>query len=283
MNTFQNKKQIHIASYFWYILLIITLAIFSSCKSQKMSIVDKQGKLKVRSQNQVFKDILDKEYAYNTISTKGKVAVMGKEVTTLFKLRKDSILQASVRPLLGIEVLRLDITPSQIVIIDRLNKEYAVVALDHDMVSSLGFNFYNLQALLTNKLFLPGQKSVDEKDANKFTYRIQNNEYVLECGGKNSVNYLFMIDNQDMINQIDVSLLNKDASMVWKYEKFVEDSKLNMYPTLINAKIKVGMKNVNLGVSYSKLDIDTDLSFDLNIPKGYTERNIKEILKDYIK
>lgn len=157
------------------------------------------------------------------------------------------------------------------------------MVLDQEMVSSIGFNFYNLQALLTNKLFLPGQKRVEEKDANKFTYRIQNNEYILECGGKNSVNYLFMIDNQDMINEIDVSLLNKDASMVWKYEKFVEDNKHNMYPTLINAKVKMGVKNVNLGVSYSKLDIDTDLSFDLNIPKGYTERNIKEILKDYIK
>lgn len=82
MNTFQNRKQIHITSYFWYILLIVTLAIFSSCKSQKMSIVDKQGKLKMRSQSQVLKDVLDKEYTYNTISTKGKVTVMGKEVTT---------------------------------------------------------------------------------------------------------------------------------------------------------------------------------------------------------
>ena len=262
---------------------MVVMIILTSCKSQKLAIVDKQGKLTVRSQNQVFEDILSKEYNYSTISAKGKVSAMGKELTTIFKIKKDSILQASVRPLLGIEVLRLDITPHQIVVIDRLKKQYAIVALENETVASLGFNFYNLQALLTNKLFLPGQNSINEKDFSKFTYRIQNNEYVLECGGKNSVNYLFNVDNQDMINQIDVSLLNKDASMLWQYKDFVEDDKQNKYPTQIDAKVKVGVKDVKIRISYSKLDIDTNISFDINIPSGYTERNIKEILRDYIK
>lgn len=284
MNTILNKVSPLSKLSFWIGCCILGLMILlSSCKSQKLAIVDKQGKLVVRTQNKVFEDIIGKEYDYNTISAKGKVSVMGKELTTIFKIKKDSILQASVRPLLGIEVLRLDITPSRIVVIDRLKKQYAVVPLDQDIVASLGFNFYNLQSLFTNKLFLPGQKNVESKDYNKYIYSIQSNEYVLECDGKNSVNYLFTVDNLNLINQINVSLVNKDASMVWSYKNFVEDNNNITYPTQIDAKIKVGVRVVKVGVTYPKLDIDTNISFDTSIPSSYSEHDMKDLIKDYIK
>lgn len=274
----------HTRLYFWLSTCILgLLVLLSSCKSQKLAIVDQQGKLIVRTQSKVFEDILSKEYDYNTISAKGKVAVMGKELTTIFKIKKDSILQASVRPLLGIEVLRLDITPSQVVIIDRLKKQYAIVTLDQETVASLGFNFHNLQSLFTNKLFLPGQNNVETKDFNKYIFSIQSNEYVLECDGRNSVNYLFTVDNLNLINQINVSLVNKDASMIWNYKNFVEDNNHITYPTQIEAKVKMGVRVVKVGVSYPKLDIDTNISFDTSIPSNYSERNIKELIKDYIK
>jgi len=220
------------------ILVVVTLLFLASCRSQKLSIVDNEGKINVRSQNSVFEDIIDKEYSYNTISTKGKVSLMNKEVTAFFKIEKNKILQASVRPLLGIEVLRLDITPSQIVIIDRLKKQYATVSLGKETISSLGFNYYNLQSILTNRLFIAGTEDISSKDWSKFNYRILNNEYLLDFTDKHEINYIFSIDNQDNINRLAIAIPEKDASMIWEYKDFVTDNKNKTYPTKINARVK---------------------------------------------
>ena len=82
---------------------------------------------------------------------------------------KYSVCQISVQPFLGIELFRAVISTDSIKLIDRVNKRY--VAENYEQIKGqtrLEFNFYNLQALFTNQLFLPGQQTVTAKQFNKF-------------------------------------------------------------------------------------------------------------------
>lgn len=265
------------------IYFIAIVCFIVSCKSQKLTIVDNTGKLKVRSQDEVFKDILSHQLQYNTISAKGKVGLMNKELSTTFKIQKDSILQASIRPILGIEVARLDITPSRIVVIDRLNKQYAVIEMDENILERIGFNFNNVQDILTNHIFIPGKKSISLDDYKNFEYRILNNQYILDYKSINGLNYEFSADNLDRITQLVINVEKPNASIVWSYQDFVEDASKNIYPTSLVGKFKVQEKNVELKISYSKLEIDSNLSIDTNIPSGYVQKDIKEIVNGYLK
>jgi len=38
---------------------------------------------------------------------------------------------------------------------------------------------------------------------------------------------------------------------------------------------------MRIGLSYSKLDIDNNLSIDTSIPSGYAQKDIKDIIKEY--
>lgn len=265
------------------ILLLAVMSSFYACGGKKLSLLDHSGKLVTKSEQQLVADVLEKELEFNTLTTKGKIQFGNKDYTTVFKLIKDSVLQASVRPLLGIELVRLDITPQQITLIDRLSSQYAIVELKNESQAAIAFNFYNLQALLTNQLFIPGQKMLAKDDYKNFSYTISQNNYVLEIANRNAIKYNFWIDNLDRVKNIFITHNTFPASMSWLYEEFVEDDKKYIYPTQIKAIIKYEKLDAVIGITYNKLEIDKDFSVDLSIPKSYTQRNIKEVIASYAK
>ncbi|MBO1364467.1 DUF4292 domain-containing protein [Prevotella sp. A2931] len=91
-------------------------------------------------------------------------------VSGSLRMRKDEVIRIQLfMPLLGTEVGRLEFTPTYVLIIDRLHKEY--VKADYtqlDFLQSNGLNFYSLQALFWNQLFLPGQETVADKDLSQY-------------------------------------------------------------------------------------------------------------------
>ena len=64
---------------------------------------------------------------------------------------------------------RLEFTPSYVLVVDRLHKEY--IKADYNQVDFLqrnGITFYSLQALFWNQLFLPGKQEVKNADLKHF-------------------------------------------------------------------------------------------------------------------
>ncbi len=85
-------------------------------------------------------------------------------------MRKNEVIRIQLfAPLVGFEVGRLEFTPTYVLVIDRINKQY--VKADYNQVSFLqrqGISFYSLQALFWNQLLLPGTQTVSESDLKKF-------------------------------------------------------------------------------------------------------------------
>lgn len=268
-------------------LLISVLAILlgiTGCKSNKISMVDGSGTLKAKSQEEVVEDILTHELSYKTITTKGKVSLNGKELTAHFKLVKDEIIQASVRaPILPIEVMRIDITPKKAILIDRLGSRYAEVDLDNPELENLAaFNFYNLQALLTNQLFLAGNKSVNKSNYKDYNITASKDHYILKAADKGDIKYNFSVDASDRIVSTLISSASKEISMLWAYDQFVSD-KESIYPTEMSADIKIKKRKFKIGITYSSLDIDTKLNVDQSISSKYKKVGIRELIDAYMK
>lgn len=278
MTTIYSSKKVIILP----IILIFLLGV-SGCKSNKVSLVGGSGALKAKSQEQVLEDVLVHELDYKTITTKGKVSFNGKEITTIFKLVKDEVIQASVRPLLGIEAMRMDITPEKAVIIDRLGGQYAEVKLDGSELSNyVAFNFHNLQALLTNQLFLAGHRRVAKNDYKEYNISASNDHYVLQTTDKNELKYNFSVDASDRITQTVISSEAKNLALVWNYTQFVTDNGA-IYPTNMSANVKFKKKTFNIGISYSKLDINSDFSVDQSVSSRYKKVDIQDLIGAYMK
>lgn len=277
MNTGLSKKIIA------FTLITIFLLGISGCKSKKISLVDGSGTLKSKSQEEVLEDVLTHELNYKTITTKGKVSLNGKEVTTIFKLVKDDIIQASIRPLLGIEAMRMDITPEKAVLIDRLGSRYAEVDLSGSELSDyVAFNFYNLQALLTNQLFLAGNKKVTKSDYKEYNISASKDHYVLQASDKNDLKYHFSVDASDRIVSTMINSEAKEVGLVWTYDQFVVDKEF-IYPTSMTADVKFKKRKIKIGIAYSSLDVNSDFNIDRSISSRYKKVDILELIGAYMK
>ena len=84
----------------------------------------------------------------------------GRNVTSgaTISLYTDSVILLSVQPLLGIELLRVEMDPATIRVIDKMNRRYTDLSFA-DMAELTGFpvSFRDVQALLTEQLFVVGK------------------------------------------------------------------------------------------------------------------------------
>ena len=96
----------------------------------------------------------------------------GKEISVpgQLRMRKNTVIRLSLQmPIIGTEVGRIEFTPDYVLFVDRMHKEY--VKAPYNKVSFLkdnGINFYTLQTLFWNQLYLPGKTAVGYTDLDSF-------------------------------------------------------------------------------------------------------------------
>ena len=276
---FQAKK---CAKLFAIILLV---AFVSSCKSKKML---GDGEFKKKSQSELLSDVQKRELNFKNASGKISLHLVlpggpknTKKVGGVVKIVKDEVMQISLRPMLGIEVFRMTITPDSIYFIDRYNKKIAVEGIAA-LQKSVNFNYYNLQALLTNAIFVPGKKEMTKSDYSKFKVDMTPDAYLASLKGK-ELQYSFAIDANDRIISTLIYRQEENQAVQWSYDKFIIDKEY-IYPTSMQAQIEFDNKRFNLEMEYDKLDFNKkDLEIDYSLPQKYQRISLKEMLNAYVK
>ncbi|WP_108820972.1 DUF4292 domain-containing protein [Dysgonomonas sp. Marseille-P4361] len=272
----------NIITLFSIIFLIFTV---SSCGSKKT--VTTGGVLEKKSSTKIINDALHSELKYSTLTTKGsiefKIGDSSKKSTTVFKIIKDSIMQASVRPMLGMEAFRISFTPDSIIVLDRLKKQYIAESIkDSKLMANFDFNYYNLQALFTNQLFTPGKQNVSKSDYEKYNISATDDVYMLQTKDKGNLLYNFAIDASNRIISTLIYNDKKNVTLQWSYGEFIKEGSA-MYPTTMNAQVDIAKKRLDIGITYNKLDIDKDLSIDTSVPAKYTKVDFSDFIGTYIK
>jgi len=271
-------------------IVVLTLMFLSGCKSKKDTL-DTTGTLVKKPMKTLVEDVLNKELKYQTIESKGKIEIRkgssSMKTTAVFKLVKDSIIQASIRiPLIGGEAMRISFTPKEVLIIDRMQKQYALVP--YNELKSLGQSnsvFYNIQSLFTNKLFILGENDVDRNDYNKFALSATPDMYMLQPkDSKNSLSLNFAVDATDHIVSTLMYDKDKDLTVQWSYNDFVIDNdQKSVYPTIMDVKVGLDKRRIDMGIECPKYDINNkSFKIDNSIPSKYSEVNIMDIISNYL-
>ena len=181
---------------------------------QALAFVQKVANQKVSTQNIVGKMSLNVQMGNKDITVPGSLHMRYGEVIRI---------QAFI-PLLGSEVGRIEFTPDYVLVIDRMHKEY--IKEDYNKVDFLknnGLNFYSLQALFWNQLFVPGTKSISEANLMDFG--------VTEAGNiknitlkKGNLNFVWNADNTNgRISKAQAtysSISQGKSSLNWTYSNF---------------------------------------------------------------
>lgn len=279
-------KKIEFSILYKLLFISISICFLAGCKSTK-TIVTSDGSVTQKDHEKVLDDALMAELNYNTISGKTSLELVpsngksGMKVNCYIKLVRDKDIQMSVRiPFINSEAVRLNLTPDSIFIIDRLHQKYVAEKIKNlDKDQKIQFNYFNVQALLTNSLFIPGKKVINKKDYNDYSISMNSGTYVLVTKDKSAINYSFIIDSKDRIIETQASSSMNDFSIKWSYLDFIKDASSFVYPTKMQAKINSKNKNIGFNISYSELEINKDVKIDKQIPSKYQRSSIDDVLK----
>ena len=184
-------------------------------------------------------------YATNIVGDlRFNIKAGGRDITVpgSLHMRKNQVIRIQLFiPLLGSEVGRLEFTPEYVLVIDRIHKEYIKADYSQlDFLKDNGLNFYSLQSLFWNQLFLPGTDKVSETALRNFSVKLdeigENNPVSWK---NNNMSFVWNANKQSgLISETDVaykSLQHGMSTLNWKYSNFTNVG-VKMFPAKQNFK-----------------------------------------------
>ena len=198
----------------------------------------------------------------------------------VLKIIRDSKLQISIQPFAGIEVARIEFTPDSVRMLDRMNKRYVA-----DTFAPLGsnvqpaLNFYNLQALFTNRIFLPGETGWPGDAFRRFRCEPDAQGYVFSTQDADGLNFLFttcgerlcateIADRTRLVLHLDYGAFTSAGE------------EQRPFPTEISAEWRVDNEvKASLALRYSNIELDRPVELRFDIPKNCERLELSQILK----
>ena len=257
---------------------------FTACKP-KQQIVYSTAPVEDKEHNEIFSDIITSEFPYHTFSAKlnMNLSTGSKSMSSKANIRivKDNALQISIQPLFGVEMFRIFINPDTVMFLDRMNKRYvmeSIVSLKDSY--PVGFDFYTMQSVFTNALFVTGKKRVEAADFRKFTYSrtSDQNYYISSKDNTSGIDYSFTVNGDDRITFMHLMQSEKKQSLQWGYNNFAVLDELT-FPHKMNVTLTSSSRKIDAELLFSDVSTNDPLQLTMHVPNGYSRTSVDEILK----
>lgn len=213
------------------IVFVVALMTFTACKTtrtvMKTTLPDKEQKEVIHelTDSEMVQRIQNAQPAFHTANaSKMSVYVDFKgrqmDVKASCKIVSDSALYLSIQPFFGVELFKLELTPTTFILVDKMNKmfyesNYSIFR------NTLGItvNYNAIQSLISNRLFIPGNR-VFLPDDFKWKNNLPGNTLVHQ---NQSIDEEVMVDTAiSHIAELVIKSIDKAYTMNTEYSDFKE-------------------------------------------------------------
>lgn len=215
-----------------------------------------------------------------TAKMKARVQFGDKDISLggSLKMKRDDVIQLSLT-FLGMEVGRMEFTQNEVLIVDRVNRQYARVPYNKvKFLESASLDFYTLQSLFWNELFVPGKHDVATQ-ADAFSVASSGEHTLLTLTGAPRLDYKFLTVTQSgLLDRTTVYSKNvsETDNLECRYGSFVKLGG-KPFPSTVNLSFK-GEKNVSLDLNLSGLDNATGWSTRTEVSSKYKPMDVERLL-----
>ena len=261
------------------ILIIVTLVcsagIISSCSSSKKIT---GGKIKEMSANRIIREINANSFDFESLQAKVGIKVETEDnafnLKGQLKMKKDSILWASITLPLGLEVARIKVTADSIFFINKSNKSYlAEQSESFNYLQNINADINTIQSVFTGNIFLINKKSDNNVLIKDNKYNLLSEENITFINNRYKKNFtinkniiidptLFRITKYEIINNED-----SDDRLTIDYSDFIE-IKGKYLPSIIKINISTEEK-MYITITYSNISTNNNTQYNFSIPKKY--------------
>lgn len=264
-----KRGNIHIR--LWMMVMAVGLLLLASCGTKRSVLTRDLGGL---SDGAYLREVMSRTVGADVLSAKMKLVVdMGGEELSVggsIKMKRDEAIQLSLVAVGIVEAARIEMTPERILVLDRMNRRY--VEMPYAGLTSSGesgMDFYTLQALFWNELFLPGVRQVGSEDAGNFARTRDEGCMTLSAKGPDGWDCTFLTALSDgrLLESRIARTVGPDYRMTWRYGEF-EPVAGGEYPTHMTLEVQGGKLPMQADFHFTRLTTDTEVS-PLAIPKKY--------------
>lgn len=255
-----------------FFAILVPALLINGCKPKKEVIADTPEVVPV---NSLLNQVKESEFNPEWFSGKAAVSYTGgdknQSFTASIRMKRDSVIWASVSPGLGIEVARLIITPDSFKVLNRLEQTYQQSHFSHlNRMLDAKLKFHHLQALLLGNY----PDYVENSSINNVS--VEGNDYILSAilkpGERNPDNVEETLWINPFTNRIKKLKINEPVSgrtIEAEYNEFALEGN-KMFPA--DASIKVEQDKAHeVKLKWSNIKINDPLDFPFNIPSGYQQ------------
>ena len=268
---------------FLYLIVCCLISALSSCSTSRLA--KKNVMIGNMTTHEYVAHVIDSTPSWNLLS--GKVAVsLYQDNKKLLKfngslrMKRGEAILLSVAPILGIEVVRAEITPQSILILDRVHKRYAKIDFSElYRLLNVNVDFSALQALFYNELFLPGKKNLRGEDAIKFKAPVEEGQVKLEPKVGRRFQYTFFTSpGEGFLRKSSIGLRNTEYALQWRYSDF-QPFENRVFPRKMNVAVEGLKKHTMLSFNFSRLSLTGKCKLTDEVPTRYNRIELTELLK----
>lgn len=266
---------------------LITIA--SSCRYRKGLPIKPKEEIKPLVDNrpalQLVKKQHDNELQFTWLSAKASIETEANGENQSFdatiRIRKDSAIWISISPALGIEVMRVLITPDTVKYMNRLNGTYFVDAVckindliqadfDFDMIQNLlignSFEYYDDDQLKTS--IVGNNYLISSVRKGKLKRLTTNNNNSSE---RSSVQSMWLEPLNFKLVKLRLDEFTSQRELVAEYANFKTVDSTQLMSHSINVNVKA-QKTIVVRANYNKVKLNQVMELPFKIPAKYTRK-----------
>ena len=272
------------------VALIAVPFLFGGCKS-KQAVVEtpKPPTPETIQQNNFLQKVNDNAHYAKFITSKVKFSIeVGVQKLTLtgnLKMKRDDCIRLQLMAFGFVEAGRIELTPEYVLIMDRINKQYMKATYSSvDFLRNSGLNFYTLQALFWNELFVPGQTKVTDELLKNMKADLSGEDAIISLeSGKMQYRWLATKDRARirMTNIIYNDQFRGNTQLNWDYEDFRTMNR-KYFPCEHIVTFNTQDKEVKLDMMLNYLKHDDGWETRTDVSSSYKEVSVDEILRRFM-
>ena len=266
-----------------HILFLLTgTLLLASCHSAKQA---GSGQTSTANESAYKQRVISNSQTAGAITAKIKAhASMGTQGVTLggsLRMKRNDVIQLSLTFMGLMEVGRLEFTRDNVLFIDRIHQRYARVSYSQiDFLSAADLDFYALQAIFWNEIFVPGSPDIAQV-LSRFTLASSGDHTLLSLTSAPKLDYAFL--TQTKTAQLTrTSVHSKNVSnadnLECIYGNFVKLGGKS-FPTTLNVKFN-SRKPLSLDLTLSSLNNASDWTTRTSVSSKYKEMDANKLLEN---
>lgn len=253
-----------------FVAAMMFLVAFSSCRSKMVGVKGVANKQEVSA---LFVNVP----RFDTFRSQVQIETNGLNAKGDLRIIKNKAIFFSVQAFLGIEVARLKITPDSIIAIDRLHRRYFADTFAHIYgLRTQGVNYFTIQALFSNALFLQNRDTLSLNDADAFRWE-QKGDQIRLTSRKDEFSR-FTLNSNRQLQLTELGDASDRLKLNWAYSDFAKffnsDFPQTMQVDVVSPKRKIGIT-----MKMAKVEIGRSFAVDAAVPLRYAKVDLDEILK----